>query len=100
MSSSDVTLVTGAAGFIGFHVCRKLLELGRRVVGADCVNDYYDVRLEEGRLAALAENPSFRFERIDLADRPATEKLFAEHAPARVVHLAAQAATFAEPMVA
>ncbi|HET9902489.1 MAG TPA: NAD-dependent epimerase [Xanthobacteraceae bacterium] len=87
----SVTLVTGAAGFIGFHVARRLTEMGRRVVGADVVNDYYSVRLKEDRLAVLGESALFAFERIDLADGPAVERLFARHQPARVIHLAAQA---------
>src|SRR4051794_1622874 len=88
---SRVTLVTGAAGFIGFHVSCRLMEMGRRVVGVDCVNDYYDVSLKESRLAILAQNPLFEFERVNLADRERVDAMFAAHAPARVIHLAAQA---------
>src|SRR4051812_17298935 len=88
---SRVTLVTGAAGFIGFHVSCRLMEMGRRVVGVDCVNDYYDVSLKESRLAILAQNPLFEFERVNLADRARVDAMFAAHAPARVIHLAAQA---------
>jgi UDP-glucuronate 4-epimerase len=86
-----LTLVTGAAGFIGFHVCRRLTEMGRGVVGADVVNDYYDVSLKEARLRILAESPLFTFDRIDLGNREAIGELFARHSPKKVIHLAAQA---------
>src|SRR3954453_14319317 len=89
--SSGPILVTGGAGFIGFHVARRLTELGRPVVGADVVNAYYDPRLKEARLDVLGASPLFRFERIDLADRAAVGNLFARYAPKRVIHLAAQA---------
>ena len=82
-------LVTGAAGFIGFHVARALLARGERVVGVDRVDDYYDVALKEARLAQL-EGPDFRFVRADLADREAMLGL-ASPEMTRVVHLAAQA---------
>jgi UDP-glucuronate 4-epimerase len=87
----DPVLVTGAAGFIGFHVAHRLLENGRNVVGLDNVNSYYDPTLKEARLAELAAFPAFHFVRLDLADRPAMEALFAEHGFPTVVHLAAQA---------
>ena len=63
-------LVTGAAGFIGYHTARKLLERGDEVVGLDNLNDYYDVRLKQDRLARLTPQPGFRFVKLDLADRP------------------------------
>ena len=85
------TLVTGSAGFIGFHLCRRLLEEGRDVVGVDCVNDYYDPKLKEDRLAILAGYPAFRFQRLDLSDREASAGLFAGTKFDRVVNLAAQA---------
>lgn len=85
------TLVTGCAGFIGMHVCERLLARGEAVVGIDNLNSYYDVRLKEARLARLRALPGFRFERMDLADRPAMAGLFAQAKPRRVVHLAAQA---------
>jgi UDP-glucuronate 4-epimerase len=84
-------LVTGAAGFIGYHVAERLLERGDEVIGLDNLNPYYDPTLKEARLARLATRPRFRFERIDLADRAAMEALFAAGGIARVVHLAAQA---------
>jgi UDP-glucuronate 4-epimerase len=84
-------LVTGAAGFIGFHVTRRLLERGDEVVGVDNLNDYYDPSLKEARLALLKPFGSFHFERADVADRERIESLFAAHKPSRVVHLAAQA---------
>jgi UDP-glucuronate 4-epimerase len=84
-------MVTGAAGFIGFHVARALLDSGTPVVGIDSVNDYYDPRLKEARLAELAGRPGFVFHRLDLADRDATAKLFFTSRPRRVIHLAAQA---------
>ena len=84
-------LVTGAAGFIGFHTAAKLLERGDQVVGLDNVNDYYDVRLKEARLARLTRFERFRFVKMDLADRAGIKQLFAESQFRSVVHLAAQA---------
>jgi len=84
-------LVTGTAGFIGYHVAERLLERGDEVVGLDVVNDYYDVSLKEARLARLARYPGYRHERVDLADATAVAGVFAEASPARVIHLAAQA---------
>jgi UDP-glucuronate 4-epimerase len=84
-------LVTGAAGFIGMHVSQVLLARGDEVVGLDNLNDYYDPRLKEDRLARLAPHPAFRFVRLDVADRGGMERLFAEERFDRVVHLAAQA---------
>jgi UDP-glucuronate 4-epimerase len=84
-------LVTGAAGFIGFHLCRKLLAQGSEVWGIDNLNDYYDVRLKEDRLRQLQGVPDFTFRRLDLADRPGMEELFAETSFDAVVNLAAQA---------
>ena len=84
-------LVTGAAGFIGYHVSRYLLARGDEVLGIDNVNDYYDPSLKEARLAQLQDNPRFRFVRMDIADREGMQSLFAASRPARVVHLAAQA---------
>jgi UDP-glucuronate 4-epimerase len=84
-------LVTGAAGFIGFHTARKLLERGDEVVGLDNLNDYYDVQLKLGRLAILEKFPAFRFVKLDLEAREAMKELFAREQFERVIHLAAQA---------
>ena len=85
-------LITGAAGFIGFHTSLALLDRGDDVVGIDNVNDYYDVPLKEARLKALSERDGFIFERLDIADREAMAGLIARHGGiTRVVQLAAQA---------
>jgi UDP-glucuronate 4-epimerase len=84
-------LVTGAAGFIGFHTARMLLERGDEVVGIDNVNSYYDPALKEARLRILEQLPNFRFLRLDLTDRVEIEAAFAREEFQRVVHLAAQA---------
>lgn len=89
--SGPSVLVTGAAGFIGFHIARRLLAAGRDVVGLDNLNDYYDPALKLARLRLLQQQPRFKFEKIDLADRPAMSALFAKHGFPVVVHLAAQA---------
>jgi UDP-glucuronate 4-epimerase len=84
-------LVTGAAGFIGFHTARMLLERGDEVVGLDNLNDYYDPGLKRARLEILLRYPSFRFEKIDVSDRPAMQEIFVRESFQRVIHLAAQA---------
>ena len=84
-------LVTGAAGFIGFHVSQRLLQAGRKVVGVDSLNNYYDPSLKEARLDILRNDPSFTFVKQDLADGPATAELFTKHRFQQVIHLAAQA---------
>lgn len=89
--ANDPVLVTGAAGFIGYHTARRLLQSGRPVVGVDNMTPYYDVRLKDARLSALSNFSEFRFEKTDLADRSRTAALFKEHRFSRVVHLAAQA---------
>jgi UDP-glucuronate 4-epimerase len=84
-------LVTGAAGFIGFHLAERLLERGEDVVGLDNLNEYYDVGLKAARLARLAERPGFQFMKADLADQQTVADLFDRYRPERVVNLAAQA---------
>lgn len=84
-------LVTGAAGFIGFHTTKQLLDRGDDVVGLDNFNDYYDVALKEARAKRLDDYDGFRMCRLDLADRQGIERLFADEGFDRVVHLAAQA---------
>jgi len=91
MAISSPVLVTGAAGFVGFHLSQRLLRDGRAVVGVDSVNDYYDRRLKEARLAELSGHSGFRFIRLDLADREGTTRLFDDVRPQFVAHLAAQA---------
>ena len=90
MNTSPI-LVTGAAGVIGMHCAAKLLAQGHQVVGIDNLNDYYDPSLKQARLAQLTPHAGFRFIELDIADRDAIEKLFAEVRPERVLHLAAQA---------
>ena len=87
----ETILVTGAAGFIGFHVARRLAESGRAVIGIDNLNDYYDPALKRARLGELGKLPAFRFIKLDIADRAGMAALFSEHKFPFVVHLAAQA---------
>jgi UDP-glucuronate 4-epimerase len=84
-------LVTGAAGFIGYHTSERLLARGDEVVGLDNLNDYYDPTLKEARLARLTSQPGFRFVRLDLGDRAGMEQLFATERFDKVINLAAQA---------
>src|SRR3984957_21203188 len=84
-------LVTGAAGFIGFHVPHALLARGDEVVGLDNLNDYYDPRLKAARLEILQRHERFRFIKMDVSDRGGIEALFSAEKFNRVVHLAAQA---------
>jgi UDP-glucuronate 4-epimerase len=91
MSNASPVLITGAAGFIGFSLARRLLEAGRTVVGVDNLSPYYDPKLKAARLAVLRQFPAFSFARIDVADRSATEALFRDGRFGPVVHLAAQA---------
>jgi UDP-glucuronate 4-epimerase len=89
--SDRAVLVTGAAGFIGFHVAQRLLRDGYTVVGLDIVNDYYDPKLKEARLEILERDSRFSLARFDLTDRMAMRSLFAQHRFPVVIHLAAQA---------
>ena len=91
MAAVNPILVTGAAGFIGFHVARRLVEAGRDVIGVDNLSPYYDPKLKQARLRELAGAKNFNFVRLDLADRAASAALFAEHGFPFVIHLAAQA---------
>lgn len=84
-------LVTGAAGFIGFHLCHRLLNEGHQVIGIDSMNDYYDVTLKEDRLAKLTDRETFTFHQLDLADRDGIEQLFDRYQFESVVNLGAQA---------
>ncbi|MEM6781420.1 MAG: NAD-dependent epimerase/dehydratase family protein [Pseudomonadota bacterium] len=89
---SDSILVTGAAGFIGFSVAKKLLEAGESVFGIDNLNDYYDVTLKENRLEILKSYDGFDFQKIDISDIGGMKKMWVEKGPfKRVLHLAAQA---------
>ena len=83
-------LVTGAAGFIGMHVCQRLLARGDQVFGIDNLNDYYDVALKQKRLASLLAHARFGFAQVDVAHRAPLAQVFEQHRPARVIHLAAQ----------
>lgn len=89
-SFSRMILVTGAAGFIGYHVCKRLLDAGENVIGVDCFTPYYDVALKHKRLAQIETLPNFKFHHLDLADQQATQTLFATSGITHVVHLAAQ----------
>ncbi len=91
MKVKNCILVTGAAGFIGFHLSRRLLAAGYQVVGIDNLNDYYDVQLKEARLQQLKSFDKFHFILLDLADREGMARLFGGHSFDRVVHLGAQA---------
>lgn len=84
-------LVTGAAGFIGYFVCQRLLADGHQVIGIDNLNNYYDVSLKQARLSNLQQQALFQFQNIDLADRAGIASLFSQHAFERVIHLGAQA---------
>ncbi|WP_375414105.1 NAD-dependent epimerase [uncultured Bradyrhizobium sp.] len=89
--ADHATLITGAAGFIGFHVAQRLLAEGRTVVGLDSLNGYYDPTLKRARLSLLRGDSKFSFVHADLADRHATRELFAKYRFSEVIHLAAQA---------
>jgi UDP-glucuronate 4-epimerase len=91
LNSDRPVLVTGVAGFIGFHLAHRLLREGKPVVGLDSVNDYYDVNLKWARVEQLESYPSFAFHRMNLADGSGVQQLFHQYSFDRVVHLAAQA---------
>lgn len=91
LNKSETILVTGAAGFIGYHVAEALLAQGISVVGCDNLNDYYEVSLKEARLARLRSHSGFSFHKLDLSDLESVKKLFSEHSFDRICHLAAQA---------
>ena len=86
-----MVLVTGAAGFIGFHVCARLLRDGHQVVGVDNFSDYYDPQLKHARLRAIQDHPSFVFHKLELSDRNAVATIFRDAQPKSVINLAAQA---------
>jgi len=87
----QTVLVTGSAGFIGFHVASRLLDMGKRVVGVDNLNPYYDVKLKEARTDLLRKRSEFYFYRLDLEDFEGMERVFKKHGPEVICHLAAQA---------
>ena len=91
LAHAGTILLTGAAGFIGYHLARRLLDEGCTVLGVDSLNAYYDPRLKQARLERLLGRPGFSFQRLDLSGREATAALFAQAKPQVVVHLAAQA---------
>jgi len=84
-------LVTGSAGFIGFHTSKRLLDSGYDVIGLDNLNNYYDINLKKDRLKILQEYDRFAFHKIDLKDQGEVESLFKKESPQRVIHMAAQA---------
>ena len=84
-------LITGGAGFIGFHLSKKILEKGGAVIGIDNLNDYYDVSLKEARLTVLKKFDNYEFQKLDLADKAGVDALFEKEKPEIVVNLAAQA---------
>lgn len=91
MTTQGPVLVTGSAGFIGFHTARRLLARGETVIGVDNLNSYYDPALKQARLDRLLAEPGYRHHTLDLADRAGMAALFATDAPRRIVHLGAQA---------
>jgi UDP-glucuronate 4-epimerase len=84
-------IVTGAAGFIGYHLCQKLLSLGNEIIGIDNINDYYDPSLKESRLGMLLSNSNFKFHKADICNYDALKEIFSKNKPDYVCHLAAQA---------
>lgn len=90
-TSPNTVLVSGAAGFIGFHLSKRLLEAGQKVVGLDSLNDYYDVSLKHARLNILKQYPEFEFEHENIGNQTGVEAIFERHSIKKVVNLAAQA---------
>ena len=93
LDCSKKILITGGAGFIGYHLSRRLLEYGCTVMGLDNMNDYYDVRLKEDRLSKLQEFERYQFIKADLADMKKMEEVFGQYRPSIVVNLGAQLGT-------
>ena len=91
LDSNSKILITGAAGFIGFHLSKLLLDKDYQVIGIDNLNDYYDPKLKEDRLAILRQNNSFIFHKVDLKEKPEVDKVFESYKPEYVINLAAQA---------
>lgn len=89
--NSKRVLLTGAAGFIGFHLAQRLLASGYEVFGVDNLNDYYDVQLKHDRLAHIQDHPRFTFQKLDISSKPELEQIFEEYRPNFVINLAAQA---------
>ena len=87
----ETILVTGSAGFIGFHLCNSILQFGNKVVGVDCLTDYYDINLKKARLSILKDNSNFIEEKINISNLQEISKVFKKHSPTIVIHLAAQA---------
>lgn len=85
LDTSKIYLITGGAGFIGFHLSKSLLDKGARVIGFDNLNDYYDVQLKKDRLRILKQNDNYTFIKGDLSDKPDVFRLFQEYAPQVVV---------------
>jgi len=86
-----IILLTGAAGFIGFHAAKRLLSEGHQVIGVDNLNDYYDVSLKEARLAELKKHQGFEFHKVDISDHEALDAAAKDKGITHILHLAAQA---------
>src|SRR5690554_5569781 len=84
-------LISGACGFIGFHLSKELLNQSHRIIGVDNLNDYYDQNLKQSRLDILERYDSFSFHKVDLKDKAAVDKIFKRYQPTHVINLAAQA---------
>lgn len=91
MLTNEPILVTGAAGFIGHHLCKKLLNAGYHVIGIDNMNDYYDVELKQSRLRLIKDLPNFKFAEVNISDKTSIDAVFKDFNPGYVVNLAAQA---------